>query len=133
MLLPLVLVFGAAAGPTQARSLQVTGATGYLSEWQVSGNVTETVSGRVRAFAGPLTMKHVGLCRQDGQEEKVAEIKFQLTKPTLLSQSRAIVIMDGAECTLSGKVSDADSGVMAYSGVMDCPTVKGVPLTLSIK
>ena len=67
--LPLVLILSAVAGPVQAQSLRVTGATGYLSEWEVSGNVTETVSGRVRELSGPLTVKHVGLCSQDGPEE----------------------------------------------------------------
>ena len=48
-----MLILSAAAGPVQAQSLRVTGATGYLSEWEVSGSVTETVSGRVRELSGP--------------------------------------------------------------------------------
>lgn len=130
--LPLMMILDAVAGPLSARSLQVSGTTGYLSEWQVTGNVTETVSGRTREYLGPLTMKHIGLCSQNGPEEKTAEIRLQITRPALLSQTRAIVRIDGAECSFGGKVSD-ENGAVGYSGVMDCPNVKGVPFSLSIK
>ena len=120
-------ILSAVAGPVQAQSLRVSGATGYLSEWEVSGNVTETASGRVREFSGPLTVKHVGLCSQDGPEEKAGEIKLQIMRSGPLSQIRATIRWDGARCTFSGKFSDT------YTGLMDCADAKGVPLTLSIK
>jgi hypothetical protein len=123
----LVPILSTVAGPVQAQSLRVTGATGYLSEWEVSGNVTETVSGRVREFSGPLTVRHVGLCSQNGPEEKAAEIKLQIMRSGPLSQIRATMTMDGARCTFSGKFSDT------FNGLMDCDDAKGVPLTLSIK
>jgi hypothetical protein len=123
----LMLILSAAAGPVQAQSLRVTGATGYLSEWEVSGSVTETVSGRVRELSGPLTVKHVGLCSQDGPEEKAGEIKLQIMRSGALSQIRATMTWDGAKCAFSGKFSDT------YTGLMDCADAKGVPLTLSIK
>jgi hypothetical protein len=122
-----VLILSAVANPVRAESLRVTGATGYLSEWELSGNVTESVSGRVREFSGPLAMRHTGLCSQAGPEEKVAEIRFQMVRSSPLSQFRATVTMDGAKCTFSGRLSDT------YSGFMDCADAKGVPLTLSIK
>ena len=76
----LVLILSAVASPGRAQSLRVTGATGYLSEWEVSGKVTESVSGRVREFSGPLTMRHVGLCSQAGPEERAAEIRLQMVR-----------------------------------------------------
>jgi hypothetical protein len=85
------------------------------------------VSGRVREFSGPLTLRHVGLCSQSGPEEKAAEIKLQIMKSGSSSQIRATLTLDGANCTFSGKLSDT------YSGLMDCADAKGVPLTLSIK
>jgi hypothetical protein len=123
----LVLMFCAAASPAHAQSLRVTGEAGYLSEWEVSGNVAESISGRVREFSGSLTMKHVGLCSQAGPEEKVAEIKLQIAKSGLWPHFHAAMTMDGSKCTFSGKFSDA------YSGLMDCADAKGVPITLWIK
>ncbi len=123
----LVLMLSAAASPVHAQSLRVTGEAGYLSEWEVSGNVTESISGRVREFSGPLTMKHVGLCSQAGPEEKVAEIKLQIAKSSLWPHFNATMTMDGSKCTFSGTFSNA------YSGLMDCADAKGVPITLWIK
>jgi len=120
-------MLSAVAGPVHAQSLRVTGEAGYLSEWEVSGNVAESISGQVREFSGSLTMKHVGLCSQAGPEEKVAEIKLQIAKSSLWPRFHAAMTMDGSKCTFSGKFSDT------YSGLMDCADAKGVPITLWIK
>jgi hypothetical protein len=122
-----VLMLSAVAGPVHAQSLRVTGETGYLSEWEVSGNVAQSISGRVREFSGSLTMKHVGLCSQAGPEEKVAEIRLQIAKSGLWPYFHAAMTMDGSKCTFGGKFSDT------YSGLMDCADAKGVPITLRIK
>ena len=121
------LILSAVATPVRAQSLRVTGATGYLSEWEVSGNVTESASGRVKEFSGPLVMRHTGLCSQNGPEEKLAQMTFQIAGSSSPSQFRATMTMDGDKCTFSGKLSDT------YSGVMDCANARGVPLTLTIK
>jgi hypothetical protein len=123
----LVLMLSAVASPLRAQSFRVTGEAGYLSEWEVSGNVAESISGRMREFSGSLTMKHVGLCSPAGPEEKVAEIKLQIAKSSLSPHFRAAMTMDGSKCTFSGKISDT------YSGLMDCADAKGVPITLWIK
>ena len=123
----IVLMLYAVASPVHAQSLRLTGETGYLSEWEVHGDVTASMSGRVREYAGSLTMKHVGLCSQAGPEEKVAEIKLQIAKSSLLPHFQATMTMDGSKCTFSGKFSDT------YNGLMDCADAKGVPITLSIK
>jgi len=120
-------MLSAVASPAPAQSLRVTGKAGYLSEWEVSGNVTESISGRVREFSGPVIMKHVGLCSQAGPEEKVAEIKLQIAKSSLLPRFHATMTMDGSKCTFSGTFSDT------YNGLMDCADAKAVPITLSIK
>ena len=122
-----VLILSAVATLVRAEPLRITGATGYLSEWEVSGNVMESTSGGAREFSGPLIMRHTGLCSQDGPEEKVAQIRLQIKRASQLSQFRATMTMDGDKCTFGGRLSDT------YSGVMDCGGAKGVPLTLSIK
>jgi hypothetical protein len=125
--LVLALTLFAAATPVRAQSLRVTGEAGYLSEWALSGNVSESISGRVRELSGSLNMKHVGLCSQAGPEEKAAEIRLQISNSGLLPHFAATMIMDGSRCTFSGTFSDT------YSGFMDCPNAKGVPVTLSIR
>ena len=126
-LLLFLLGFSAVAGAAQAQSLQVSGVTGYLAEWELSGSVAETPSGRGREFAGALTAKHIGLCSVSGPAEKPAPITFQITKLGPFSQIKAAMIMDGKQCTFSGRFSDT------YTGLMDCTDAKGVPLTLTVK
>ena len=71
---------GALAAPAQAQSLQVVGYAGVLGEWELTATVTETRPvATASEFSGPLTMKHVGICTQDGPEEKTGEIRFQIS------------------------------------------------------
>ena len=70
-------------------------------------------------------MKHVGICTQDGPEEKTGEIRFQLSSSS--SQLNATLSVAGEECTYSGRLSDS------YTGMMTCPDRVPVPLTLWVK
>jgi hypothetical protein len=65
----LPIVLGVLATPASAQSLQVVGYSGYLGEWELTATVTGTVSGHIKEYSGPLTMKHVGVCTQDGPGE----------------------------------------------------------------
>jgi tetratricopeptide (TPR) repeat protein len=73
--LPIVLC--ALATPAGAQSLQVIGYSGYLGEWELTATVTENVSGHTKEYSGPLTMKHVGVCAQNGPEEKTGKCVFR--------------------------------------------------------
>jgi hypothetical protein len=117
----------AAVVTARAEPLQVVGVIGYLSEWQVTGTVSETVSGLTKEFAGSLAMKHVGLCSHNGPEDKIAEVRLEIARSTLPHKLYASLVLDGAKCTFSGLLTDT------YSGFMDCPNAKGVPVTLSVK
>jgi hypothetical protein len=121
-----VLQIAAGLVQAQAEPLQVTGVIGYLSEWQVTGAVAETASGTTTKFAGALTMKHVGLCSQNGPEEKIADVRLEVTRSTRPHRLHASLVFDGARCTFGGMLTHS------YSGFMDCPSAKGVPITLSI-
>jgi hypothetical protein len=76
-----LIVLGLSADPARSGSLRVEGTAGYLSKWQLSGDVTEerTTAG-AKEFFGPLTWKHVGLCSPNGPEEKRGEIRIQLLR-----------------------------------------------------
>lgn len=121
----LSVVLGALATSAQAQSLQVIGYSGYLGEWELTAAVTEKVSKQTKEYSGPLTMKHVGLCTQDGPEEKTGEIRFQIS--ALSARLNATLLVAGVECTYSGRLSDS------YDGTMNCPDREAVPLKLWVK
>ena len=118
-----MLVLGILATPAWAQSVQVIGYAGVLGEWELTATATPIPSRRTKEFSGPLTMKHVGLCTQDGPEEKSGEMRFQISS----SRLNATLSVAGVECTYSGKLSDS------YTGMMNCPDRTAVPLRLWVK
>ena len=123
----ILMAVGMICGEAQARSLQVTGTAGYLSEWELNGSVTEKSPPGSNEFSGALVWKHVGLCSANGPEEKSGEIKFQIAKSSSSSRMQAAITLNGAQCTYNGEFSGSSSGHM------DCTDAKGVPLSISIK
>lgn len=121
----LLVALGALATTARAQSLQVSGHAGVLGEWELNATVTPTVSQRAKEFSGPLTMKHVGLCTQDGPEEKTGEMRIQISG--LSNRMKATLLVDGVECTYSGRFTNS------YTGMMNCPDRRAVPLTLWVK
>ena len=121
----LLIALSALAAPARSQSREVLGYAGVLGEWELTATVTEKASLLAREYAGPLTMKHVGVCTQDGPEEKTGEIRFQIS--TLSSRLTATVTVAGIECTYRGKLSDS------YTGMMSCPDRPAVPLELWVK
>ena len=122
-----MLVLAAASGAAHARVLQVSGSTGYLSEWELSGVVTQTPTSGGNEFFGPLIIKHVGLCSVNGPLEKHGEIRLRLSTSGALSRINATISLDGGQCRFSGEFSGL------ASGHMDCPDAKGVPISLSLR
>jgi hypothetical protein len=121
----LLFVTAALAAPAQAKSLQVLGYAGVLGEWELTATVTENARRWSSEFSGPLSMKHIGICTQDGPEERTGEIRFQIS--ALSSRLDATLRVEGMECTYSAASADP------YSGVMACPDGKAVPLKLWLK
>jgi hypothetical protein len=120
----LAVMLGVVATPAPARALEVSGASGFLGEWEVTATVTETASGRTRDYRGPLVMKHVGLCTQGGPEEKKGEMRLHISASSQLS---ATLSVPGTECTTSGPLSDG------YNGTMTCSDRQVIPLRLRVK
>jgi hypothetical protein len=116
-------VLGVLATPADAGSLEVLGYAGVLGEWEVTANVTGNDD--TRAYSGPLTMTHVGICTVDGPEEKKGEIRFRLSESS--SRIQATLLVDGTECSYSARLSDF------FSGTMNCPNRPAVPLKLWVK
>jgi hypothetical protein len=122
---PSVLLSVLATPAAATQPLQVLGYSGYLGEWELTATVTETAPGSGAEYSGPLTMKHVGICTQDGPEEKTGALRFQIS--TSSSRLNATLSVAGVECTYSGQLADS------YTGMMNCPGRQGVPLKLWVK
>ena len=116
-------VLGALATPAGAESLEVLGYAGVLGEWELTASVTG--NDNTKAYSGPLTMTHVGICTVDGPEEKKGEIRFRLSKSS--SRIQATLLVDGTECSYSARLSDF------FAGTMNCPNRPAVPLKLWVK
>lgn len=120
----LVPLFGILAVPASAQSIEVFGNAGVLGEWELTGTVAPTGAAGAKTFAGTLKVTHVGICTQDGPEVKSGELRFKLAGA---SRMNATLILDGQECSYSGRFSDS------WSGVMNCPGKRAVPLKLWLK
>ena len=121
----LLFALGAMTAHAEAQSLQVLGYAGALGEWELTATVTEKARLWTKEFSGPLSMKHVGICTQDGPEERTGEIRFQIS--ALSSRLDATLLVEGVACSYSAGLSDP------YSGMMACPDREAVPLKLWLK
>jgi hypothetical protein len=107
-------------------AIELLGQAGVLGEWELTGNLTEGGSGPRKEFSGPLKMKHVGICTQDGPEERAGEIRLQLADG---SESRvtAELVLDDVRCTYSARKKHA------YEGTLSCTGRSPVPLLVWLK
>ena len=120
-----VLLLGTLATPAQAEPRQILGYAGVLGEWELTATVDEKPRLLGKEFSGPLSMKHVGICTQDGPEEKRGEIRVNIS--ALSSQLDAKLLVEGIECTYSARPADP------YSGMMACPDREAIPLKLWLR
>jgi hypothetical protein len=120
-----LVALGALVAPAGAEPVRVFGYGGALGEWELTADVTEKTSARAREFHGAVTLTHVGLCTQDGPEQRKGEIRIEMTgAPARLT---ATLRFDGAECRYAATLSDA------YKGTMTCPERPAMPLTLWVR
>jgi hypothetical protein len=107
-------------------AMELLGQAGVLGEWELTGNLTESGSGPDKEFSGPLKMRHVGICTQEGPEERAGEIRLQLAG-RLESRVTAKLVLDGIPCTYSARKTHA------YEGTMSCAGRAPVPLLVWLK
>lgn len=126
-LFALVALAGVVAAPAGAQPLEILGYAGVLGEWELVGTVTPNGS-RTKEFAGPVKLTHVGVCTQDGPEVKNGEMRVQLSGSSWSSpRMKATLVIDGVECSYSGRLSGS------YSGMMSCPDKRPTPLKIWVK
>jgi len=70
-------------------------------------------------------MKHVGICTQDGPEERAGEISLQLASGS--ETLTATLVLDGTPCNYSARK------MHAYEGTMACAGRAPVPLLVWLK
>lgn len=102
-----------------AKTLELKGRMGFLSEWQFEGQLTQNDRGE---FQGQVILKHTGLCTHDGPVEKQADIRM-----VVASRVSATISMDGVDCTFSARKSSAPDGVLI------CPHSTPLPLALELQ
>jgi len=107
-----------------AESLELLGYAGVLGEWEMSAPLTMTGTGKIKEYVGPLKMRHVGYCTQDGPEVKTGEITISLTDKSRIT---AKLLVGGVECSYSGREAEA------YTGSLKCPDRRAVPLMIWLK
>jgi len=107
-----------------AESLELLGYAGVLGEWEMSAPLTMTGTGKIKEYVGPLKMRHVGYCTQDGPEVKTGEITISLTDKSRIT---AKLLVSGVECSYSGREAEA------YTGSLKCPDRRAVPLMVWLK
>jgi hypothetical protein len=120
-----LLVLGVLPALAQAEPRQILGYAGALGEWELTATVNEKKHLLSKELSGPLSMKHVGICTQDGLEERTGAIRLQISAYS--SQLDATLLVEGIECTYSAPLSDP------YSGLMTCPDREAMPLKLWLK
>src|SRR6266487_4826492 len=90
--LTVLAALGALAAPAGAEPVRVFGYGGPLGEWELTADVTQTTS--ARELHGAVTMTHVGLCTQDGPEQRKGEIRIEMTGSE--TRLKATLLFDGA-------------------------------------
>lgn len=74
-----LFVVGVLPALAQGEPRRVLGYAGALGEWELTATVNEKKHWWSKEFSGPLSMKHVGLCTQDGPQARTGQIRFQIS------------------------------------------------------
>jgi hypothetical protein len=100
-------------------AMEFLGQAGVLGEWELTGDLIE--GEQSKKFSGPLKMKHVGICTQDGPEERAGEINLQIGSDS--ESLTATLVLDGTPCNYSARKMHAYEGTMACAGRAPVPLV----------
>jgi hypothetical protein len=112
-------------GPREMpQSLQVTGYTGRLGEWELTATLARA-GDEHGELTGPMTMRHVGICTVEGPEEKTGAMRVRLSSWS--SKVVAHLTIDGVECLYRGPLSDSGERELT------CPDRRPSPITLWAK
>jgi hypothetical protein len=106
----------------QAQSYSASGQIGYLQEWEIKGSLAKTISRSGAEYAGPVTLRHVGLCSTNGVEEKAGVVQLKVSAARL----EGTLTMVDDNCRIVASASSS------YQGLLSCRNGQGVPIHFSI-
>jgi hypothetical protein len=106
----------------QAQSYSASGQIGYLQEWEIKGSLAKTTTRAGADYAGPVTLRHVGLCSVNGVEQKSGVVQLKVSR----SRLEGTLAMDDDSCRIDASASSP------YAGLLNCRNGQGVPINLSI-
>ena len=66
-----------------AQSYSASGQIGYLGEWEIKGSLAKTSTRTGADYAGPVTLRHVGLCSTNGVEKKPGVVQLKVSPSRL--------------------------------------------------
>ena len=107
------------APAVDARSLQIHGVTGYLSEYDLSASVSGEASKGIEELSGPLNIRHVGLCTHDGPNEMLSYLKLEFFNAS--APVTATLNFDGHKCSYRGYLSESNIGVLTCTEGLSLP------------
>ncbi len=125
LLRALLVAAAGAAAPAFAQSYSAHGQIGYLQEWEMRADLTKTTSGANIDYAGPVTLRHVGLCSANGVEEKTGTVELKIVPKAPTVQGTLAMKDDNCRIVVSAAPS--------FAGSMNCRDGQGVPISLSIE
>jgi hypothetical protein len=124
-LLAACTIFVGAAGGAHAQSFSAQAAVGYLGEWEMKGSLAKTATSTGAAYAGPVTLRHVGLCSANGVEEKSGTLELKMSSRK--SDIEGTLALPDDNCRVTASVSQG------YAGLLNCRDGQGIPIKFSIE
>jgi hypothetical protein len=115
----------AASSVAVAQSYSTNGQIGYLQEWEMKGNLAKTATRTGANYAGPVTLRHVGLCSADGIEEKSGVV--QLSVPPTKAGIIGTLAMKDDNCQILATAGQP------YTGLLSCHDGQGIPIHFTIE
>ena len=108
------------ASPALAQTVQIHGVAGYLSEYELSADLSrQSARGGPVELSGPMSVRHVGVCTHSGPSEMLGQLKLRLVGASGKIEAR--LSYDGRECAYSGHFSESDTGFMTCSDNVTLP------------
>jgi hypothetical protein len=125
VLLAACTISAGTAGSALAQSYSAQGAIGYLQEWEMKGSLAKTATGTGADYAGPVTLRHVGLCSANGVEEKSGTLELKVSSRK--SDIEGTLVLPDDNCRVTASASQG------YAGLLNCRDGQGIPIKFSIE